>query len=255
MSSPVNQDDLIFPSNTSDLCEVLRAYLQSVSVLRSDLDYRVDEANGNLPTVSFAAEMGAMIMPPGTVCAFKIAVGSSDNAVLQAEVRKLWGAPSTDSAVPWWYLCDGANDTPNLIDRYVMGAGTVGTGDDAIHRASKDPGGLAEFSITVNNLPNHDHMLGAVGVAGGPSNGPNDIAFKPMPSLVAQAESGWPQIRSEDESVATVSVHGWNCRTGPIFGSLPAPDPAVSMIGAGEPLTHRPPFVALVYAMRSGRMV
>ena len=53
MSSPVNVDSLIFASNPSDLCEVLRAYLQAIAVLRGDLDYRVDESDGDRPHDDF----------------------------------------------------------------------------------------------------------------------------------------------------------------------------------------------------------
>ena len=57
MSSPVNIDSLIFASNPSDLCEVMKAYLQAIAVLRGDLDYRVDESDGDRPHDDFLHDL------------------------------------------------------------------------------------------------------------------------------------------------------------------------------------------------------
>lgn len=57
MSSPVNINDLLTVSNPSDLCEVLKAWLQAISVVRSDLDYRVDESDGDRPHDDFLHDL------------------------------------------------------------------------------------------------------------------------------------------------------------------------------------------------------
>lgn len=57
MSSPVNIDSLIFASVTADVCEVVRAYLQAISVARADLQYRVDKDNSNRPAVDFLKDI------------------------------------------------------------------------------------------------------------------------------------------------------------------------------------------------------
>lgn len=57
MSSPVNIDSLIFASVTADVCEVVRAYLQAISVVRADLQYRVDKTNSNRPALDFLKDI------------------------------------------------------------------------------------------------------------------------------------------------------------------------------------------------------
>lgn len=57
-----------------------------------------------------------------------------------------------------WYLCDGSNGTPNLRDRFVVGAGSsYGVGDT---------GGEATHVLTIAEMPAHDHVITG-GTAGG----------------------------------------------------------------------------------------
>lgn len=51
-----------------------------------------------------------------------------------------------------WRLCDGNNGTPNLKDRFIMGAVT----DATINKT----GGQNEVTLTVNQIPAHQHTGG-----------------------------------------------------------------------------------------------
>src|SRR5690606_19696922 len=54
------------------------------------------------------------------------------------------------SAIPaGWALCDGTNGTPNLKDRFIMGATT----DATINKT----GGQNEVTLTVEQMPSHRH--------------------------------------------------------------------------------------------------
>ena len=54
-----------------------------------------------------------------------------------------------------WALCDGTNGTPDLRDRFVIGAGrSYGLGGK---------GGSTTVTLTANNLPEHRHTLAAAG--------------------------------------------------------------------------------------------
>lgn len=54
------------------------------------------------------------------------------------------------SAIPTgWKLCDGQNGTPDLRDRFIVGAG------GAYNPA--DTGGEAAHTLTVDEIPSHDH--------------------------------------------------------------------------------------------------
>lgn len=78
-------------------------------------------------------------------------------------------APEPGSIVMWsgalsnipagWYLCDGNNGTPNLLDRFAHG----------VSSSTTDPGGTggtASKTLSGSQLPSHSHT-GSVGGAGG----------------------------------------------------------------------------------------
>jgi len=65
-----------------------------------------------------------------------------------------------------WQLCDGTNGTPDLRDRFVVGAGngySVG-----------DTGGEASHTLTISEMPAHHHMTYVGNNAGGGSTTAHD---------------------------------------------------------------------------------
>lgn len=62
----------------------------------------------------------------------------------------------TKSNIPFgWALCDGTDDTPNLIDKFVKGGFLKGFGSPSATQI----GGNKTFSLTENNLPPHQHDI------------------------------------------------------------------------------------------------
>lgn len=60
----------------------------------------------------------------------------------------MWSGEST--AIPsGWHLCDGSNGTPDLRDRFIVGAGST--------YKVKDTGGEASHKLTTNEMPSHNH--------------------------------------------------------------------------------------------------
>jgi len=79
-----------------------------------------------------------------------IATTAYVNSVLPQGVILMWSGASTSIPVGW-RICDGNYGTPNLVDRFVVGAGgsyTVG-----------DTGGASNVAIATSNLPAHSHSL------------------------------------------------------------------------------------------------
>ena len=67
---------------------------------------------------------------------------------IPAGLISLWSG-SIGSVPAGWYLCDGANGTPDLRDRFVIGAGNS--------YAVAATGGSASRTLTTSELPNHTH--------------------------------------------------------------------------------------------------
>ncbi|MFM0010954.1 hypothetical protein [Paraburkholderia sediminicola] len=82
-----------------------------------------------------------------------IAEASNQTAAQIGEIRMWNGSPGAVAST-WgfgWHLCDGTNGTPNLVSRFIMGAGsTVAVGST---------GGSATTTLSAANLPSHNHAV------------------------------------------------------------------------------------------------
>lgn len=75
-------------------------------------------------------------------------------ATIPAGVILLWSG-SIASIPSGWLLCDGTSGTPNLRDRFVVGAGTT--------YAVNATGGVAATTLIEANLPSHTHSISGSG--------------------------------------------------------------------------------------------
>jgi hypothetical protein len=73
----------------------------------------------------------------------------ASGATIPAGLIAMWSG-SIGSIPSGWYLCDGSNGTPNLTDRFIVGAGST--------YAVNATGGATTATLTTNNLPAHTHV-------------------------------------------------------------------------------------------------
>ncbi len=117
-----------------------------------------------------------------------------------------------------WKLCDGANGTPDLRDRFVVGAGgsySVG-----------NRGGQAGYSITVDQLPSHYHYYA----------GDDHLDQVKAGSTGYSAANNIQETTGGYDAVSDPSGNGRIYRT--------------SSTGSGQDIDNRPPYYALCYIMR-----
>jgi microcystin-dependent protein len=69
-------------------------------------------------------------------------------ATIPSGLIAMWSG-SIGSIPSGWYLCDGSNGTPNLTDRFIIGAGSS--------YAVNGNGGSSSVTLTTNNMPAHTH--------------------------------------------------------------------------------------------------
>ena len=78
---------------------------------------------------------------------------SAPSAFVQGMIILWYG--NTSNIPPGFVLCDGNNGTPNLTDRFVVGAGAA--------YSPGATGGNDSQTLTVSQIPSHDHSLSASG--------------------------------------------------------------------------------------------
>lgn len=77
-----------------------------------------------------------------------IGVAASTVSPFTSGMIMMWSG-SIGSIPSGWYLCDGSNGTPNLTDRFIIGAGSS--------YSVNGTGGVSSVTLTTNNMPAHTH--------------------------------------------------------------------------------------------------
>lgn len=93
----------------------------------------------------------------------KTAGGTGSGSVLPLGVIVMWSG-SIANIPAGWVLCDGTNGTPDLRDRFIVGAGSS--------YSVSDTGGEAFHKLTIAEMPAHTHPISCVqNIRGGGSDG------------------------------------------------------------------------------------
>jgi len=125
-----------------------------------------------------------------------------------------------------WALCDGSNGTPDLRDRFVVGAGSS--------YSFSNTGGAATHTLTATEMPSHSHE----GTISAPSN---------YPYLDVNAISG-----SKNTGIATNYYISELEQVGsPQNPYLNASRVLFGATGGGAAHNNLPPYYALAFIMRT----
>ena len=101
---------------------------------------------GGTAVTSTAAELN--IMDGVTATATEINLLAGQTSLFPVGGIILWSG-SVASIPTGWALCDGTNSTPDLRDRFVVGAGSTYSVDDT--------GGADSVTLTTSQIPSHTH--------------------------------------------------------------------------------------------------
>lgn len=181
--------------------------LDGVIVSTTEINY-LDGATSNLQSQINDLAAVAGNVPSGGIIMWSGAVGSIPSG---------------------WFLCDGNNSTPDLRDRFVVGAGST--------YAVGATGGAASVALSSSEMPAHSHTF----------SGSTNTAGAHTHEVAAGNTGGTENIivtgntRQTDTNFATTSAgshsHSFSGTT--------------STTGSGSAHENRPPYYALAYIMKA----
>lgn len=126
-----------------------------------------------------------------------------------------------------WALCNGKNNTPNLVDRFIVGAG-----DSYLVGAT---GGADKVALTKGQMPNHSHLYAndktLMGDVGTVYNAGNTVGLV--------TKKGYSRGGDSDGKIVRTGTAGGN-----------ASDSTVGTDGYADAHENRPPYYALCYIMK-----
>jgi microcystin-dependent protein len=154
------------------------------------------------------------------------------------------------TAIPsGWFLCDGQNGTPDLRDKFVVGAGST--------YAKGDSGGATSKTLTANELPSHTHTATSTfsGSAlpahnhsvNDPSHShPTGSSGAGAPTGAALASAGYGAAGSTGAVTTGISLNAASAGTpaGTVTTTL-------TNTGSGNAFSILPPYLALAFIMKA----
>lgn len=165
-----------------------------------------------------------------------ITQGGTSAGFVPRGVIVMWSGEK-DRIPQGWALCDGNNGTPDLCDRFIVGAGNT--------YKVRDTGGANKVALTKAQMPNHTHafvMDNQVGEYDVPKSRGN-------PDKIGK-NSGWMENDTGYKSSFNSGDSKQSRRyfTGTAGGD--ATDTVVGIDGYAEAHENRPPYYALCYIMK-----
>jgi microcystin-dependent protein len=148
-------------------------------------------------------------------------------SIIPAGVILLWSG--SEASIPTgWLLCDGANGTPDLRNRFVVGAGST--------YAVGATGGADSVTLTTSQIPSHNHTATSTSTVTDPGH---SHTYK------GQTGSGGSGVSSRDAENTTLTT---NSATTGISVSTST---SIGNTGGGSSHENRPPYYALCYIMKT----
>jgi hypothetical protein len=154
-----------------------------------------------------------------------IGVQPTTGATIPAGLISMWSG-SIGSIPSGWYLCDGSNGTPNLTDRFIIGAGST--------YAVNGTGGVSSVTLTTNNMPSHTHTA---------TSTVTDPGHTHTTSYQAYVGSGGGGIAGGSSSFSTITLN--TATTGITVATTNA------TAGSGTSFSILNPYYALAFIQKS----
>jgi microcystin-dependent protein len=156
-----------------------------------------------------------------------VGVQTAVGTTIPAGMISLWYG-SIGSVPTGWYLCDGTNGTPDLRDRFIVGAGTS--------YAVGATGGSANHTLTTAEMPTHTHTATVTDPGHTHVYGPGSVSAS---SFAYGAGGGNPGVNIPTSSTGTTNSNTTGITT------------SIASAGSSTAFSILNPYYALAYVMKS----
>lgn len=148
------------------------------------------------------------------------------NKLLPKGLISMWSGSIT-SIPEGWVLCDGNNGTPDLRNRFIVGAG----GEYSVG----NKGGIKEVTLTEAQMPRHSHS-GSTSSAGSHSHN-------------LRERGGWGG--GDYDTLDFVEREDYNIKSGVVMSAgSHSHSVSIGHAGSGQSHENRPPYFALAFIMK-----
>lgn len=167
----------------------------------------------------------------------------------------MWSG-TIDTIPNGWVLCNGSNGTPDLTDKFVMGAGKT--------YSAFDKGGQASITLTAQNMPKHNHSASiSISNAGGHTHNrgnmniygtftASDYAFSYSGTFwKISAGNGRPNKSGDGATVGFSADRNWAGNTSSNGDHSHTGSCSVQYAGEGTAFDSLPPYYCLAFIMKS----
>lgn len=137
-----------------------------------------------------------------------------------------------------WHLCDGTNGTPDLRNRFVIGAGN--------NYEINEVGGTDSVKLTISNLPSHNHSA-SLNLSGLTTNSAGAHTHPVYKYMTTRQVSMDETLGAYSYGYGTVNIPTSGAHTHTISGSGTV---SIGNTGSGEAFDNMPPYYALCYIMK-----
>lgn len=158
-----------------------------------------------------------------------IGVQPTTGATIPAGLISMWSG-SIGSIPAGWYLCDGSNGTPNLTDRFVIGAGST--------YAVNGTGGVSTNTLVEANIPAHTHTATSVVTDPSHSHG-STIGSGFISNGGSEQLAGGNNLNFGRPTTTATASTGITVAT------------TNASVGSGSSFTNIPPYYALAFIQKS----
>jgi len=197
-----------------------------------------DGAGAGAAVTDFTSTISNLSSPvmTGTPTAPTAAIGTDSTQIattafvkdiIPSGVILLWSG-STGSIPAGWVLCDGTNSTPDLRDRFVVGAGST--------YAVGATGGADSVTLTTSQIPSHNHTATSTSSVSDPGHSHTFTGTAPSGGTGDSSRIAEPFTRTTSSATTGISV---------------STSTSIGNTGGGGSHENRPPYYALAYIMKT----